>query len=137
MSTDRADSVRPDIASNWRQVAIVYWLPIAALVATGFLDVGTAWRTGVWTAACLEMGAACLFNAYRCGRIHCYFTGPFFIAMAVVTLLSSIGILSLGPNRWTVIGRILLVGGLGLSYVPELVVGKYRSRLVNERSREK
>lgn len=127
MSNDTTNSVRPDIANNWRQVAILYWVPIAALIVTGFLDVGTAWRTGVWTAACLEMGVACLLNAYRCGRIHCYFTGPFFVAIAMVTLLSGLGVLPLGPNGWNIIGLILLVGGLGLSYVPELVLGRYRS----------
>lgn len=80
----------------------------------------------MWTVACLEMGAACLLNDYRCGRIHCYSTSPFFAAIAIVTLLSGFGILPLGSDGWSIIGLILLVGGLGLSYGPELVLGKYR-----------
>lgn len=30
----------------------------------------------VWPAALTFMGVACLLNARRCGRVHCYVTGP-------------------------------------------------------------
>jgi len=29
------------------------------------------------------MGGACLVNAVRCGRLHCYVTGPFFLLGAI------------------------------------------------------
>jgi hypothetical protein len=32
------------------------------------------------------MGVACIVNALRCGRVHCYLTGPFFLLMAVIAL---------------------------------------------------
>ncbi len=35
-------------------------------------------------------------NALRCGRLHCYITGPFFVAMAIVTLLYGLGAVPLG-----------------------------------------
>ncbi len=50
------------------------------------------------------MGTACIANAVRCGRLHCYITGPFFVAMAVVTLLYGLGALPLGGNGWNLIG---------------------------------
>src|SRR6266446_6699546 len=39
-------------------------------------------RTALWTTSFVVMGAACLLNAARCGRVHCWFTGPFFILAA-------------------------------------------------------
>ena len=46
------------------------------------------------------MGVACLLNARRCGRMRCHFTGPFFLAMAVASLLFSLGALPLGSEGW-------------------------------------
>lgn len=34
-------------------------------------------------AACTVMGFACLANAARCRRMHCYFTGPYFLLLAL------------------------------------------------------
>ena len=34
-------------------------------------------------AACVVMGLACLVNAARCHRLHCYITGPYFLLLAV------------------------------------------------------
>ena len=35
------------------------------------------WRTVLWTASLGVMGALCLLNAFRCGRVHCRFTARF------------------------------------------------------------
>jgi hypothetical protein len=121
-----AGQARRDILGNWRQTALAYWVPIAAIVASGNTNVGEGWRTAIWTAACLTMGGACLLNAIRCGRVHCWFTAPFFIAMAAITVLFGAGALPLGPNGWNIIGLTLLVGGVSLTYGPELILGKYR-----------
>jgi hypothetical protein len=72
------------------------------------------------------MGVACIANAARCGRTHCYVTGPFFLAMAIVTFLYGVGIVRLGTNGWNVIGLTILVGAIALSCLPELFFGKYR-----------
>ncbi len=37
----------------------------------------------IGAAACAVMGVACLVNAARCGRLHCYLTGPYFLLLAV------------------------------------------------------
>ena len=131
MSALRADLINPpsrDILRSWRQTVLAFGLPIGAIIATGNPAIGDAWRTAVWTAACLVMGGACLLNAVRCGRIHCYFTGPFFLAMAGVTALFGAAVVPLGRNGWNAIGLTLLVGGVVLTFGPEPILRKYRVR---------
>jgi hypothetical protein len=72
------------------------------------------------------MGVACLLNAFRCGRIHCYLTGPFFILSAVTSLGYGIGLLPLGPSGWKWIGNTTIIGAIALTCIPELVFGRYR-----------
>lgn len=100
---------------------LVWGVPIAALVVGGIANA----ETFVWPPALAWMGIACLANALRCGRVHCYFTGPFFLLMAAVALLQGLGVITLGPQAWSWIGGITLVGGVGLTYGPELVWGRY------------
>jgi hypothetical protein len=75
----------------------------------------------LWAPALLAAGTACLINAARCGRLHCYFTGPLFLLAAGVTLLRSLGI---APIRWNWILWALFVG-TPLAHVPEWIRGKY------------
>jgi hypothetical protein len=72
------------------------------------------------------MGTACLVNATRCGRVHCYVTGPFFLLAALVTLLYGLGVLPLGADGWKLIGMTILIGAIVLCCLPELLFGKYR-----------
>jgi hypothetical protein len=72
------------------------------------------------------MGVACLLNALRCGRIHCLFTGPFFIIGAICSLGYGLGLLPLGPSGWKWIGDVTIIGAIALCCVPELVFGRYR-----------
>jgi len=79
----------------------------------------------MWTGALLWKSVACLANAARCGRTHCYFTGPFFLLMAVGTVLHSLQILDLGTNGWSWLG-LMIVGGTGILWVfTEKVWGKF------------
>ena len=71
-------------------------------------------------------GGACAINAARCGRVHCYLTGPFFLLMAVVTLLHGIGVVRLGDKGWNLIGLTILVRTIALCCLPERILGKYR-----------
>jgi hypothetical protein len=84
------------------------------------------WRTAIWTAALAVMGGACIANASRCGRIHCYVTGPFLLLAALGTLLYGLGVIPLGANGWNVIGLTILIGAIVLCCLPELLFGKYR-----------
>ena len=97
------------------------------MVASGFEPVSRGWRTAVWTASLAVMGGACIANASRCGRIHCYFTGPFFLSAALAVFLYGIGVIPLGAMGWNWIGMAVLIGAIVLGCLPELLFGKYRS----------
>src|SRR5437773_10623346 len=122
-----------DFLSSVPLSAVIFCLPIAAIVASGQINIGHSWRTAIWTLALIVMGVGCMVNVARCGRLHCYFSGPFFLAMSAVTCLYGLGVMPLGPLGWNWIGGILLVGGLMLTYVPEYFLGKYRSGRSPER----
>ena len=53
-------------------------------------------------------------------------TGPFFLVMALVTLLYGLGLVPLGRSGWSLIGLTILVGGIALCCLPEMLVGRYR-----------
>ena len=105
---------------------IVFWLPALAIAVTAGSHVRGVVRVAVWTVALSVMGVACIVNAARCRRVHCYLTGPFFLAMAVITLLYGFGVVPLGKSGWTILGMTTLVGGFALCCLPELFFGKYR-----------
>jgi len=115
-----------DILSSRRRVFTLYWLPAIAIVVAGAPAISNGWRTVVWTVALGIMGAACMVNALRCGRVHCYVTGPFFLLMALLALSNGLGILHLGRNGWNLLGLIALIGTIALWYLPEMFLGKYR-----------
>jgi hypothetical protein len=113
-----------DILSKPWLSFLLYCLPAIAIVASGFEPVSRGWRTAIWTTALTVMGGACLANASRCGRIHCYLTGPFFLLAALGTLLYGLGIIPLGANGWNLIGVTILIGAIVLGC---LLFGNYRS----------
>ena len=128
MRLDQGTNASRDMLSNWLIAGPVFWLPAVVLLVSGFLDMSQGWRTGVWMAALSTMGIACVINARRCGRVHCYATGPFFLIMAILALLYGSGVVSLGKHGWNVIGAIVLVGALLLCCLPEALIGKYRRK---------
>ena len=67
----------------------------------------------------------CVLNARQCKRVHCTFTGPFFLLMAVAALLVGFRVISFGPNTWNILGAVIIAGGVGLWVVPEMIWGKY------------
>jgi hypothetical protein len=97
----------------------LFWCLPAFAFAFGFF-VSPAMRTVLWTLSLGFMGTLCLLNASRCGRIHCYFTGPFFILGAVASLLP------FGTSGWKWIGNITIIGAIALSAIPEFAFGRYR-----------
>ena len=114
-----------DILANPKASTVLFLLPAIAIAVTE-KSVFAGWRTVVWTGSLTIMGTACTINAARCGRVHCYVTGPFFLVMAVVTLLYGIGILPLGGHGWNLISLTILVGAVALCCLPEVIFGKYR-----------
>ena len=117
-----------DILSSRKRVFILYWLPAIAIVVAGAPAISSGWRTVVWTVALATMSGACIVNAVRCGRVHCYLTGPFFLLMALVALSYGLGILHLGGNGWNLLGLTTLIGAIALWCLPEMFLGKYWQR---------
>jgi hypothetical protein len=116
-----------DILSKPWPALLVFWLPAVAIAITARSSFSGGWRTVVWTVSLTTLGIACIANAIRCRRVHCYATGPFFLIMAVAALLYGLGIVRLGASGWNLIGLTILIGGIALCCVPEFFLGKYRS----------
>jgi hypothetical protein len=120
-------SARDILSSPWLAGA-VFCLPAVVIVLSGNIGIGSRWQAGVWTVCLGVIAAGCLVNALRCGRMHCYFTGPFLILMALASLSYGFGLLPLGDSGWNWIGGVTLGGAVLLGCVPELLFGKYRRR---------
>ena len=126
MQPNATNCESPDILASRRRVFLLYGLPAIAIVAAGAPAISNGWRAVVWTVALITMGVACMVNALRCGRVHCYLTGPFFLLMALVALLYGLGIMHLGGKGWNLLGVITLIGTVALWCLPEMLFGKYR-----------
>jgi hypothetical protein len=96
-------------------------LPVVALV------VGLNWtklRPWLWIPALLVMGIGCLVNASRCGRLHCYITGPVFVLAAIYVALSTASVVPMRPNAF-----LLTLGAIAvLACLAEVPLGRYRQR---------
>lgn len=125
MELDAANCKSRDILSRpWLAFAL-FWFPAIAIAVTGRSQFAGVWRTVVWTIALATMGTVCLVNARRCKRVHCYITGPFFLAMALATVSYGLGLLRIGRYGWSLISGTILIGAIALSCLPELFLGKY------------
>ncbi len=109
-----------------RSYIVAWGIPTTALILGVFVP--PPWRAFIWVLALLWMGAACLANAARCGRTHCYFTGPLFLLMALFVILHGFEIVWLGPNGWMWLGAAIVTGTIGVWIVTEKVWGKFIRR---------
>jgi len=67
------------------------------------------------------MGAGCVVNARRCGRLHCYVTGPIFLVAAVYVILSVVNVVPLRPTVFA----LVVLGTAALACLAELPLGRY------------
>ncbi len=103
------------------------WIgPWVLIVSTS--NSGTITHTAVWTLAFTVGGGACLVNARRCGRRHCFYTGPLYLLAALGSLLYGLRILPLGPHGWTWILCIAAAGTLVACCGLEMLLGKYQTK---------
>ncbi len=115
---------RRDWVSGPASYVLAWGLPSAAMVAAIWAAPGL--RAVVWAAALVWMGTACLVNARRCGRVHCRFTGPFFLVMALVVALHGLGAIPFGPRGWAWIGIAIALGTAAIWILSERLMGRYR-----------
>lgn len=97
---------------------LLWGLPVV-LVALGMFSPGS--RPWLWLAGMGLAGAACLANARRCGRRHCYVTGPVLLLGALASLANGLGLAALS---WSAILSAVAIGCLlGCAY--ECARGRY------------
>jgi len=126
----RAVSNRRDLLGTpWK--AVLFWGGPWVLIVVGG-HTGAATRTVLWTVAFGGAGAACLANARRCGRRHCFYTGPLFLVAALASLLYGLGVLPLGANGWTWVGSLTLAAALVLCFGLDALFGKYVASRMDE-----
>lgn len=100
--------------------AVLLWcLPVIALI------VGSYWQKGrllLWIPSFLVMGVACLVNAARCGRVHCYITGPLSLLAIVYVVLAEFHLVPMDAGYF--LDSILAVSIL--AFLVEIPLGRYR-----------
>lgn len=79
-------------------------------------SIGIAWSSArplLWAPALAIAGAACVANAARCRRLHCFITGPLFLVGALATVLDATSVVAF-DWRWlmaaVVVGTIMAYG---------------------------
>ena len=77
----------------------------------------------IWTVALLWMGMACILNGERCGRTHCRYTGPYYLAMIVPVI--ALGMIASGTYVWIALGCGIIGGSKLIWWVTERAWGKF------------
>jgi hypothetical protein len=103
--------------------ALAWGLPHLAIVAGLLLPVPA--RAVMWVVALTWMGAACLLNARRCGRTHCRFTGPYYLAMIIPVVVAGWGAVAADLATWLVLAGLIVLGSKFIWWVSERRYGKF------------
>ena len=123
LMSEKALQVAHDWVSDARTNVFAWWLPKGAVVVALFAPEPV--RAGVWIAALVWMGTACVLNARRCGRTHCRYTGPFYLAMIVPVILFATDIINASFYGWLALAVFILAGGWIIWWATERAWGKF------------
>src|SRR5438094_5083627 len=102
---------------------LAWWIPQAAMLASLFIPVPV--RTVIWIIALIWMGTACILNSRRCGRTHCRYTGPYYLAMIAPVLLLASGVISVDFYAWLSLAILILGGSMIIWRATERASGKF------------
>jgi hypothetical protein len=120
---DAASCGSKDLASGILTYGLVWGVPIAAIAGALFFDV--YWRMIIWTGALVWMGLACILNARRCGRTHCKFTGPFYVAMVIPVVALGNTMHASSMFAWIALGAFIVFGSKVIWWATERAWGRY------------
>jgi hypothetical protein len=112
-----------DWLSNAYTHLAAWLLPKGAIIAALFAAVPL--RAAVWTVALLWMGIACILNARRCGRTHCRYTGPYYLAMIPPVLVLASDLISESIYAWLALALLVICGGWVIWRTTERLWGRY------------
>ena len=116
-----------DVIQNWAKLLVLYGIPIAAIGLSAFLD-SIPGEAVVFVMSFTAMGGFCLRNTHQCGRVHCAFTGPWFMLAGLVSAFHGLGIVNFGEYGWVLIGNVGIWGAAILWLATESILGKYFHR---------
>lgn len=122
MATEAVETSRDWLRSP-RTSALAWWLPQGAIVLGLLIPVPI--RTSIWIVALIWMGTACILNAKRCGRTHCRYTGPYYLAMIVPVLALGSGILHADFLEWAALAVVTLLGAKVIWWATERAWGTF------------
>ena len=80
------DSKSRDLLKNKLHAGLAWWLPVAVMLLSRLLGSQVQVTAWVWGVMFFWMGLACLCNAWRCHRVHCYYGAPLFFISAMGAL---------------------------------------------------
>jgi hypothetical protein len=106
-----------------RTSLFAWWVPQTGIIVSLFLPISL--RTSIWIVALIWMGTACILNAKRCGRTHCRFTGPYYVAMIVPVLALGSGILHADFLGWAALAVVILLGAKVIWWATERAWGAF------------
>lgn len=125
--TRTVETATPQRSTDWagsvRSYGLLWGVPVSAIVVGLLIDVPA--RTFIWIIALGWMGTACILNARRCGRTHCRFTGPYYLAMIIPVLALGSGIVSFGLSAWLALAVLIILGSKLIWWVTERAWGKF------------
>ncbi|MEO1169827.1 MAG: hypothetical protein AAFW97_14055 [Pseudomonadota bacterium] len=108
---------------------LINWgIPILVLVSVNFVQGFWPISIVLWMiiGSFTWMGIGCVINAARCGRLHCYFSGPIFLIGALAIFLVGFGLVDLGSIGVSLISNATIVLALS-TFILEWVWGAYGS----------
>lgn len=130
--TEKCETNPPDWVANKGLFIFSWGLPAILMLITGVMQLAPLITGIIWAGALSWMGLACLKNARQCGRIHCYFSGPYFLVSAAVAL--AIGLQWIQVVSFNGFSLFLLVGTPLVCVLPEVVWGTYKEKNVDKES---
>ena len=125
MTTD-CNSDKEDWVANRMQFTLAWGLPTALLFASWLMELPSFLTGTLWMLGLSWMGFACLRNASYCGRMHCFFSGPYFILSGIVALGIGLNWPLLNLIDFSNLGLFLLIATPVICVLPEVLWGTYK-----------